>query len=465
MKNIVMALLAGLLSAGYVQASDQKNIADVKALVQNQTGYSSVMNADIQKEIEVLLAQPLTQEAAAKVTFLNNPLIKAELASIGISEADMREAGILHNPILTYSSRSSKEEGAKRNNEIEIKQDVMDVLFWPLRKKVAGTQFKVAQYQAAQKIAGLVKASQLSYLEWLAAVHKRKLAEDHFTAQQAALEITTRQKEAGNINALQMAGVQAITYKAKVEWLKTEAEVEKAAQYLRTALGLKPDQFFMEEVKQMPELPNESLVLATLEKQMLERRLDLSMKSLEIKSLEQSINLAAAGILPEIEVGYDQETEADGNKLKGIVVEGQVPVFNRNQAKRIGIKAAIETAKHQLEGMEQQALLDVRLAYQNLLTSRKIVDTYKEAMPVYQQMVKETLYEYNFMLKDVFHVLESKQAELENQEEYVDALKGYWSSRIELEYAMGQKLPFDLPVSSGVAQPIQPLMIEHKHGG
>jgi len=107
------------------------------------------------------------------------------------------------------------------------------------------------------------------------------------------------------------------------------------------------------------------------------------------------------------------------------------------------------------------------LAYQSLMANRQIVEAYKEAMPVYQEMIKETLYEYNFMLTDVFHLLESKQAELETKKEYADALKNYWASRIELENAVGSKLDFDLVEPAVIKKEDQPKEMnqEHHHGG
>ncbi len=461
MKNLIMAMLAVFLSTGHAWA--EKSQAEVKALVEKQTGYH-VSTSDHKSEIERLLNEPLSEDAAVKIAILNSPLVKAQLSSLGISEADMREAGILRNPTVTFSSRTSKEEGAKRNNEIEVKQDVLDVLFWPLRKNQAGTRFKAAQYDAAQNVVNLVKAVRLDYFEWLAAVHKRQIAQDYFKAQEAALEISRREKEAGNINTLQFAGTQAVFQKSKIEWLKTQQEVETSKQHLRVDLGLKTDQSFMEEAVEMPDLPKENLVLVDLEKQMLDHRLNLAMKRQEIKALEQSLTLASLGFLPETQVGYDQETETDGNKLKGIVVEGQVPIFNRKQAQRQNSKASIETAKHQLDAMEQQALSDVRMDYQNIMTSRQLVGVYKESVTVYQQMIKETLYHYNYMLTDVFHLLQAKQAALEAQEGYVDALKGYWVSRAELEYAVGIKLPYDLIVPTNNQQE-KLKEHDHNHGG
>ncbi len=439
----MITILAGLLSVGQAQASDQKNTTEVKALVQKQTGYDPVsMNQDdLQKEMETLLNQPLTEDAAIKIAILNSPLVKAELSALGISEADMREAGILHNPTVQFTSRRSNEAGSKRDDEIEIKQDVLDILFWPLRKSAAGTRFKAVQYESAHKITEFIKGVRLSYLEWLAAMHKKSLAQDYYKSQEAALEISHRQKEAGNINTLQMDAVQVIFQRAKIEWLKTQQDTQTAAERLRTVLALKQDQSFLDETKRIPDLPRDNLDLKELEKQALDHRLDLLMKRQDIKALEQYSNLADLGVLPEVHVGYDQEREASGNKLKGVVVEGQVPLFNRNQAGQMGAKAAIETAKHQLDAMQGQALLEVRLAYQSLTTNRQIVESYQIQVPLYQQMIKERLHQYNFMLTDVFRVLEAKQEELKTQKEYVDALKDYWASRAELEYATGLILP------------------------
>lgn len=468
MKKIIMMFLSGILISGYAQASDQKNQKEVKSLVKEQTGYE-VMPAsiDYQKDVERLLSVPLNEDAAIAIAFFNSPVIKAQLASLGISEADMRESGILHNPTFVYKTRTSNEEGAKRNNEFEIKQDIFDVLFWPLRKKIAGTRFKASQYETAHQMTGFIKEVRLSYLEWLAAMHKQVLAEDHFKAQEASMEIARRQKEAGNINTLKLAEAQAMFQKAKIESLKTKQETQIMTERLRTMLGLKPEQSFMDETIQIPDLPNENLVIKELEKRALNHRLDLLMKRQEIKTLEQSQHLAGLGVLPDIEVGYNQESEPSGSKLKGVVVEGQVPLFNHKQAERMGIKASIETSKHQLDAMEQQALLEVRLAYQSLITSRQVVEAYKEAMPIYQKMIKETLYEYNFMLTDVFHLLEAKQAELETKKEYADALKGYWVSRIELENAVGAKLDFDLAKPTSMKKEDQPKNTnqKHHHGG
>lgn len=443
MKKIIVVLL-GVLLSGDVLASNLKSKQEISSLVKTQTGYNLNVPYDNKGNIENLLSKPLNEDNAVMISFINSPVIKSYLASLGISEAEMQEARLLRNPNISFSSRTSNEDGGKRKNEIEVKQDIFDILLWPLRQRIANDQFKVSELETAHLLTGFIKDVRMAYFEWLTTKHVQKLAADHFKAQEASFEIARRQKAAGNINALKMGETEALFQKAKIEMLKTKQETQMMTERLRTILGLKTDQFFMDETARIPNLPKENLVLSELEKKSLEHRLDLMIKRQEIKTLRRSKKLSGVGFLSDIEVGYSHERETSGHTLQGVVIEGPVPIFNRQQATHKGIQATIETAKYQLEAMERHALLDVRLSYQNVMTRRQIVEAYQEIKPVYQKNIKETLYHYNFMLTDVFHLLESKQAALENEKEYVIALKEYWSARIELENAIGAKVDYEL---------------------
>ena len=77
-------------------------------------------------------------------------------------------------------------------------------------------------------------------------------------------------------------------------------------------------------------------------------------------------------------------------------------------------------------------------------------------------MVKEILYHYNFMLKGVFDVLQVKQEELQARREYIDALRDYWVSRVELEHALGKRILFKEVVAPKVNEE-QPKIMEHEH--
>ena len=116
-----------------VFASTKDSLKKIDEMVKAQTGVNAdliqnLSEGDVQKEIKMILDEPLTDEAAVKIAILNNPSIKAAMAGLGISQADFVQAGLLHNPKVSGFIRKSNVEDSKTNTEFEVKEDMMDLL-------------------------------------------------------------------------------------------------------------------------------------------------------------------------------------------------------------------------------------------------------------------------------------------------------------------------------------------------
>ena len=95
-----------------------------------------------------------------------------------------------------------------------MKQDVMDILFWPLRKRLANTQFKHVEYELAKTIVDFIKEVRVEFYNWQASANMLSMRRDYFKAEETALELAQRQKDAGNINALDLEQQRGIYYQA-----------------------------------------------------------------------------------------------------------------------------------------------------------------------------------------------------------------------------------------------------------
>lgn len=475
MKNRRLLFVIGpfslLVLSGCASASTKANLKQVNGIVQSQVAMDQSLvdplnDTDIQTEIEILLKKSLTVDSAVKIAVLNNPSLKASLADLGISRADLMQAGLLHNPVFSAKFRKSNESDVKTNTEFEVKQDVMDLLFWPLRKRVANTQFKQAEYELAQKIVDFIQEVRAQFYEWQAAEDTLAIRRDFYTAQESDWELAQRQKSAGNINNLVLFEHQAAWQQAKIDLKRSEQETMEVRERLMNLLGLNSSQVEINNEEPLPEPANDQLALDDLEKKAIENRLDLAIKRQEIKTLEQSLTMARLGFVPSIEGGFNQEQETDGSRVKGPVVEAEVPVFDHKQADRLRIKSQIEKAQKELESMEAQARLEVRLAYGRLMTSWDVIATLKDEIPVRQHIIKETLAHYNYMLKGVYELLRAKQDEINTQHDYIMALRDYWISRSELEHAIGQAVPVVKSTTPSIQATVQPVSgMEHHHGG
>src|SRR5439155_19666777 len=99
-----------------------------------------------------MLGKPLTLDEAVQIALLNNAGLKASLAELGISEADLVQAGRLPNPRFTYSN--------KRNSDITtidrtVMVSVLSLLTMPLAQQVAGRQYESTQLQVASEVVRL----------------------------------------------------------------------------------------------------------------------------------------------------------------------------------------------------------------------------------------------------------------------------------------------------------------------
>lgn len=178
MKRIIsfMVICSMLLGINSAWASPKKSLKKVNEVVKEKTGVESnivkeLSSDEIRKETEVILQEPLTAESAVKVAVLNNASFKASIAGLGISQADLIQGGLLHNPKFSVSIRQSNEEDSKTNTEFEVKQDITDIIFWPLRKRLANSQFKQAEYDLTKRIVDFIKEVRVGFYNWQASAH------------------------------------------------------------------------------------------------------------------------------------------------------------------------------------------------------------------------------------------------------------------------------------------------------
>jgi cobalt-zinc-cadmium efflux system outer membrane protein len=455
-----------------VWASPKKSLKKVNEAVKVQTGVEGSINKEMSKEeirksTELLLDEPLTADSAVRIAVLNNASLKASIIGLGVSQADLMQGGLLHNPTFSASIRQSNEEDTKSNTDFEVKQDITDIIFWPLRKRLANSQFKQAEYELTEKIVDFIKEVKVGFYHWQANMHMLAMRQDHFKAEEAALELAQRQRNAGNISSLALEEQKAIYYQAEIDLQRSQLESEIAYQQLRNLLGLTDSELQWTSQKALPDLSMDDLSLEKLEEDALTNRIDLDMVRQEGVILKQSLTAARLGLIPSVEGGFNWEREANGEKVAGPVIEAEVPIFDHKQADRLRVNSQIEMNKKMLEALEAQTRLEVRSAFEQLNSNQKMVEAYLKALPVRKEIIKQTLYHYNYMLKGVYDLLRAKQEEAETRSDYIMALRDYWIARAELEHATGSSLPV---VKQSKSEPKEkkeePAMDhEHHHGG
>jgi cobalt-zinc-cadmium efflux system outer membrane protein len=105
-RNVGLFFGLALFVAGCTQVPKGAGFNDVKNLVEQRVDYRIHWNQEteadreVEKAIDELLKNKLTAEAAVQIALLNNPNLQAVYEDLGVTQADVVEAGLLENPVI-----------------------------------------------------------------------------------------------------------------------------------------------------------------------------------------------------------------------------------------------------------------------------------------------------------------------------------------------------------------------------
>ena len=120
----------------------------------------------IDKRVAELLAQPLTVDDAVQVALLNNRGLQAAFQELGITEAEVVQAGRLPNPGFSFARR-------QRGDEVELERglhfNLARLLVMPLVAKLEARRFEQTQGMVAMSVLSLAAEARKAYINALAA--------------------------------------------------------------------------------------------------------------------------------------------------------------------------------------------------------------------------------------------------------------------------------------------------------
>lgn len=428
--------------SGCATAPRTAGFQEVKQVTEQRTGLQvhwnqgTLEDVTVAETLQAMLKEELTADAAVQVALLNNPSLQATFEELGIAQADLVQAGLLKNPVFAGHVRFPDRSGESTNTEFSVSQDFLDILLLPLRKKLAAAQLEEAKRRVSGAVLGLAADVRSAYYTLQGAEHTHRMLETIVQAAQAAVELAERQHAAGNINDLVLANEQAAFQQAKLDLIRSEAEVLAERERLNRLLGFETRAAWSVSDR-LPDLPPEEFSAQDLEAKALSESLDLAAARQEVIVLEQTLALIRRGVVPSVHVGADTEREPDGGRVTGPNFEMELPIFDRRQAALARTEAQLRQSRQRLFALETQIRSEVRTALDRVRISRQMIERYRDLLiPLREKIVAESQKHYNFMLIGTFQLLQAKRDEIDAYREYIEAFRDYWIARTDLERAV-----------------------------
>ena len=439
--GVVVMLLPSINEA----AEKSKPFAPVADVVKTRTGrevrweQDAAARAENLRAIRTLLKKPLNAGVAAQIALLNNRGLQATFEEVGVSAADLREAGFWKNPSFDLSVRFPDRPPSGTDAQEAVAFDFLDLLMLPLRKRVAAERLQATQLRVADEALKLV-AEVKSAIYMLQAdeqlVGRLKVVQE---TSGAALELAQKQHEAGNITDLALTEQQTSYSQSRLDVAMAESETRGHHEKINRLLGLWGADTDWKVSDSLPAMPESDPPLRGLESLAVSQRLDLAAAQSELSGVVRALGLTKSyRFIGALDFGIDTEHNPDYSNVTGPTMRLELPLFNQGQARIAKGEAELRRAERKFEGLAIEIRSEVRELHDQLASKREVARFYHDdLLPGRIAIVNQTQLHFNGMLVGNYELFTKKAEEVRAEHGYVEALRDYWIARAELERAVG----------------------------
>lgn len=297
----------------------------------------------------------LSSDEAVATALWNNAAFQVTLSQLGFARADLVEAGMLTNPVLSLLfPLGPKQFEATLRWPIEV--------LWERPKRRAAAQLTLDATAGSLVQSGLelALAVRLSHADYALAIDRQRLATDTAAALERIDALTQSRLAAGDIGALEARVARVDAGRGRQDADRAAHDVRLARERLRLLMGLADDDPVVDRIQASP-APDTCGAAADLLPRALAARPD-------VRAAEIAVEAAAARLGWERRrvLAFTAVLDANGQGTQGFEagpgVDVGLPIFNRNQGGRLRAETELQRASANYVAIQQQVGLDVREA-------------------------------------------------------------------------------------------------------
>jgi outer membrane protein, heavy metal efflux system len=435
-----------LSAAGCATVQRDARFPEVRDSVGQRLESNIAWNRDSEQDqrardaVRRLLQQELTVEAAVQIALLGNRKLQANYERLGIAQADLVEAGLLDNPVFSYTWYTGD---AGTIVEASVVQDFVSVVSLSARKKVGEAAAQRTTLEVANTVVDLARQVQAQYFTVVGDAQMLELARQVVTATEAAAQLAQRQRSAGNLSRRDQSLQQAFYAQTLLEAAQAEARLAFDRERLNRLMGVWGEDTKWKILSRLPTVPETLPPLDRVETQAISQRLDLAAAKKDADAAVQALNLTRQfRYLGPLGIGVSYKREPDLGSFVGPTVVLGLPIFNQHQAAVARAAAELKRSEERVAALAVDIRSEAREARTRVAAALEVVRHYRDViLPLQQTIVSETLKLYNGMLVGVYDLLLAKQAQVQTARQYVAANKDFWLAWTDLELVLGGKVP------------------------
>lgn len=389
----------------------------------------------IAKRVSELLAKPLTVDDAVQVALLNNRGLQADFQELGVTEAEVVQAGRLPNPGFSFG-RSSR--GDEREIERGLHFNLARLVAMPLIGRMEARRFEQVKGRVAMNVLSLAADTRKAYFTALAAEETVRYMRQVKQAADASAELARRMEQVGNFNKLQRAREQSFYANAALQLARAEQAQRSTRERLVRLLGVWGTQTQFALPERLPDLPPSPLDLPDVEQVALAQRLDVRGAKQAAEQTASNLGLTkTTRFVNVLELGVMRNSSNEELTQRGWEIGFELPLFDWGGARVARAEAIYMQTLHRAAETAINARSEVREAYTGYRSAYDIARHHRdEVVPLNQRIAEENVLRYNGMLIGVFELLADARTQIASVNASIEALRDFWIAQADLDMAL-----------------------------
>jgi outer membrane protein TolC len=389
----------------------------------------------IAQRVDALLSRPLAMDDAVQLALLNNRGLQADFFELGISEADLVQAGRLPNPGFSFG-RST--QGDEIERELGLHLNLARLLTLPLVRELETRRHAQAQAAALNRVLTLAAQTRKAWVLAVAAEEAVRYRGQVMQAAEASAELARRMAEVGNFNRLQRTREQSFYADAALGLAQAQRQQLAARERLTRLLGLWGAQTAYRLPERLPDLPASARELPDIERIAMAQRLDVQGARLASEQTAKNLGLTrTTRFVNVLELGLMRSTSNEAPTQRGWEIGLELPLFDWGTARVAKAESIYMQTLNRAAETAINARSEVREAYGAYRSAWDIAKHQRdEIVPLKQRISEENLLRYNGMLIGVFELLADARSQIASVNGAIDALRDFWLAQADLDMAL-----------------------------
>lgn len=434
--SLARAVVAVAIAASASACATMGNapaVGDVDKAVRARTAAGLRLEGTDALPPDVNLEDGITQEEAVAVALWNSPSFQATLADLGVARADLVDAGLLRNPILSLLF-----PWGPKQLEFTLQYPFDALIQRPKRMAAARLNAEAIGERLVWDALSLVAQVRTAHADAATADRRVALAAENAGLARQLADITDARLREGDISELEARAPR--TDASRTEVLRRAAEADRDLAWLTLAalIGLDRAAPQLQPQTSAASMTSACVVDDSRFKEALASRPDVRAAEIAIEAAgakarwERSRVLAFIGVLDANAKGSEGFEMGPGINL-------DIPIFNRNQGGVARAEAEMERAGRHYLAAQAQIIADVRSAAARVGQAQLALDAWtKEIVPSFETERRQAETAFREGETALFTVLDVSRRLVDGRMRQVDAEADLLRSRIALERAIGR---------------------------